>query len=776
MILIILIMAFLFGFYGKTILHPNSFMFSSSGDGIKNYYTYAYYIEHNKSFTNFEGMNYPYGENFTYTDCHPVLAFFIRVIHMIFPGISNYSIGILNLFMLISLGLTAIILYFLFRELKVAHFLSVAGALGISILCPQIFRMTGHYGLSYGFFIPLTIILILRFEKGFHQKRILFFIALSILFFFTLHAYLGMISAMTVIVYGLISMANQLLAKKRLNIKKQILLLLSAIIPVATYYLFVKITDTHTGRTTNPWGILENHAEMGSVFLPVNSPLDTIRHFLFPNALQPWEGWSYIGLTTIIALIAFIIASVIFSFKSRKIRFDENWIDSLPLRQLFVTSLIVLAFSMFAPFRWYHLERLINYFDIIKQFRAIGRFAWVFYFISTIMLICMVNKAFEKLSAHKKKIGAFILAILIPSILIAEGWNYHKITAAEIVKSPNIFDLQHAPDNLKQDIRSVNIHHYQAILPFPFFYIGSENYGKTADDKIYHLSFLFSYHLGLPIIGSYLTRTSIYESKNIMQLLASNFYNKEIRKDLPNNKPFLLLCLNDRLNNVEKAYQEKAILLVKRDLYSLYEIDPDVFFENTAGQELTKFNELKDRLFKKDGFLVNDTSLYFKFIDFKSDKTDISISERNGCYFGAQKDFHILFTIEKGYLPLNKKYTARFWMYNDGENFGQDCLGGMNFFQKNTGDKLEWLDPIISAGNSQEINGNWSLVEIPFENIDNNASYELVFKGSDLAEKTIYIDDLLFYDNDLIIYKLINERNKLILFKNNHRITLPANN
>ncbi|MCE2744019.1 MAG: hypothetical protein LW701_10705, partial [Fluviicola sp.] len=41
-------------FYGDTFLHPNEHLFSSSGDGLKNYYTYSYYISKNTSWINFE--------------------------------------------------------------------------------------------------------------------------------------------------------------------------------------------------------------------------------------------------------------------------------------------------------------------------------------------------------------------------------------------------------------------------------------------------------------------------------------------------------------------------------------------------------------------------------------------------------------------------------------------------------------------------------------------------------------------------------------------------
>jgi len=43
-------------------------------DGAKNYYTVAYHIEHDSSYTWFNGMNYPYGEHAVYTDNQPLVS------------------------------------------------------------------------------------------------------------------------------------------------------------------------------------------------------------------------------------------------------------------------------------------------------------------------------------------------------------------------------------------------------------------------------------------------------------------------------------------------------------------------------------------------------------------------------------------------------------------------------------------------------------------------------------------------------------------------------
>ena len=155
--------AFILSFYSKAILSPNSYLFNSNGDGVKNYFTYAYHIKNNESFTNFEGFNYPYGENFLYTDGHPLLISILKPIHSVFPGVSNYSIGILNSLMLLSLLISALVLFQLLRELKISAFLAMLGAWAILVLAPQIFRIEGHFALSYSFVIPLCFLWLIKY-------------------------------------------------------------------------------------------------------------------------------------------------------------------------------------------------------------------------------------------------------------------------------------------------------------------------------------------------------------------------------------------------------------------------------------------------------------------------------------------------------------------------------------------------------------------------------------------------------------------------------------
>jgi hypothetical protein len=677
-------------------------------------------------------------------------------------------VGILNITMLLSIALTAFILYLIFIELEINRLLSVLGALAITILSPQIFRLTGHLALSYSFFIPITIYLLLLFDKN-PKKIYSFFLFLVILIFFFTHAYLGMIASVMVFVYSSIYLLNNQLAKReKIEILKYLKILFASIIPVLFFYLFIKITDSHIGRTTNPWGIFENHAEISTIFLPISGPLNIIKEVIFDDLNQTWEGWAYIGIVAIL-----VISFYIFSLTSKN-NLYAKWSNNYFLNRIFITSVLILCLSTLLPFRKL-MFILIDNFDMIKQFRAIGRFAWVFYFVSNIIAIFIIDKVILHFKEQKRIVLANVLIVLVPVIIVFEGISYHYNISNEVTKSQNLFSLEQTDEVFQEDCREISKNRYQAIISLPFFYIGSENYGKSAGNDISKLSFMFSYHLNLPMINSYLTRTSISESKKIMQLFASDFYKKDIEGDLKSNKPFLVICSNEELSKGEKNLIDKSKILKKRDGYSLYEIDKNSLFKNSIKSELIKFNSKKQFLSEKNGFLVSDTNLYFSYIDFEKYHKP-PFENENSCYKGLQRNLNTIFSIKGSELDVTKKYIANFWIYNDGENFGQDCLNGMIFFIKSKAGKEDWILPIFNAGESHEINGNWSLAEATLSGIEKDADYKLVIKGSDRSKLNYYIDHLLFYDSKLDIYRLISSFNNSYLFHNNHIFDIPFYN
>ena len=746
---------FLFSFYGKFLISPNSYLIGTKGDAMKNYYTYQYLIKNNKGITEFDGMNFPYSENFMYTDCHPVQAAVLKVANSYFPILSDYTIGMLNLFMIIALLITALIIFFIFIELKVNTWLSILSAIGITVLSPQIFRFSGHWALSYSFAIPLIIYLLLCFEKR-KSMKYLVYIFLTILFLFFTHGYLGMIASLVVLSFVGVDVFYSFVNKRfKFNFKSHFKLFLAGSLPILGFFIFIKVSDSHEGRTTNPWGIYEHHAEFENVFLPFLQLNDYLSELISFKPSQPWEGMSYIGIVAIIGLLLFV-------FRVRKNQI-LNTFDNSFLGKLLIGAFVVLCVSILIPFDLW--EKLIEKVSLIKQFRAIGRFAWVFYFVANIVAIYANNLLLIRLKEKGKSRLVIMLTGLLPLIMVVEGLRYHSYLSSISKAEVNVFDLNQTDKEFQFNISSIDKEEYQAIIMLPYFYVGSDNYGKQSNDGLSRLGFMFSYHLNLPMFNSYLTRTSIEESKNIIQLMSSNFYPKAIEKDINNDKPFLIVCHNEILSVNEKLLIKRSNKLSDNDDYSIYEITKKDLFYNSAADEIEAYDLVKDSLRFKDEFLVSDSLKYFQYVNFKSAEDSVLI--QGDCYENLQSVYSKLLEVNGRELAQGQTYIARFWMYNGGKDNGQDAFNGMAFFEKDSSGEKEWIFPITSMQSTQEINGDWNLVEVKLTNVDTNTNYQLLLKGDDRSKLSYYIDDILFYHEDLTIYQ---EREDY-LFKNGHRIT-----
>ena len=113
---LVLALSWLALFWRDWILHAPSRMLMHGGvDGIKNYYTLSWFLEHNVSWTTFEGMNHPYGDLTVYTDGHPLLAWILRLL-----GVGGGdAVGILNLVLLFSLVPATWLTWDIFKRLNV---------------------------------------------------------------------------------------------------------------------------------------------------------------------------------------------------------------------------------------------------------------------------------------------------------------------------------------------------------------------------------------------------------------------------------------------------------------------------------------------------------------------------------------------------------------------------------------------------------------------------------------------------------------------------------
>lgn len=724
-----LIIGLLGMYYGEIILHPNSYLFSSEGDGIKNYFTFAGSVNSNH-FWQFQQMNYPYGESVWYTDSIPLLTLFLKLIKWFIPEVIHYSVGILNFLLLANIWLTAYLFFRLLRKLKVFPLLAILGAVSIAWMSPQLPRLGGHYALGFSFFFP-AMMLILRqhtfIENSFWKRHPLF---LLILCAFLTHAYLGMMLVLLAVSFGLASYLGDRMVHKEVN-KNHFTLVTWSVLAFLTFFVLVKSTDGHQHRTTNPWGIYEHYAHWTDWLLPPHSSWSQrwIEHFELPQ--QNWESSNYFGGVLIgIALLLFLATMLkwIRIPKLKAFSLESRWILLLCM-----AALPIMLLALFIPFRW-HLEIIVEQFSWIKQFRAIGRFAWVGYYIFTVAIIYALNRVIIRrhIRHFHWALSFFAVAILLGNIW--EGHHNHKALSKEIRISSNLFHQSEFQKSYGIDLTTIQTNRYQAIWPLPYYHIGSENFSCAPISKeVIPFSMLLSYHTGLPLMANYSTRTSISESKSLMQFMGDPNFEKPIFNDLIFDRKILLAQWENHLLSEEKRLKNTATEKSTGDRWKLLELDL-LRWKKRQKMEQEPLYWSAER--ESMGSIPHKSLI----VDFESGN---SSKKSDGLHLTEipQAGFTVLWKDTVGHLQPDHSYKATFWMFHGTSNAGQDALSGFFFWQKRKGEQIEWEFPLVNAGNSFHHHKNWTLVEVPV-NVEPGYAYELVYKGPDYGNGMVKLKGL----------------------------------
>ncbi|MCK4992395.1 MAG: hypothetical protein KAS29_17980, partial [Bacteroidales bacterium] len=137
--------------FGKVIVHPDSYLFSTSGDAVKSYYNFSYYLKFDSGIDH-NGINYPYGDHLQYINSHPLYLQVIKFMDRFIYPLNDHGIGILNLSMIFSLLLALPFIYLVLRKFSLPSWYAAVVSLIILFLSPQVDRLGGHFEMVYAFF------------------------------------------------------------------------------------------------------------------------------------------------------------------------------------------------------------------------------------------------------------------------------------------------------------------------------------------------------------------------------------------------------------------------------------------------------------------------------------------------------------------------------------------------------------------------------------------------------------------------------------------------
>lgn len=540
-----------FFYFQEVILHLNSVLSSIAGDSLKNYYTYLYHIKNDNGLLHFSGLNYPYGEHVVFTDCVPLLTFILKAM----PFTHNHLIGILHGSIFLSFACTPLILNTIFYRLGVDRFSSFFIALAIGLLSPQYFKVLGgHYALSYTFVIPLCILLLINLQQKKNVSALSFLFIFNFLIFF-LHPYFGfgtsLFSLLSVFVFEVLTNRGKQIVQTLKNT------FVAGALPMILFKVFMLLTDHHLNRTQNPENVNSLVANMGSLLLPNYGPFQELLPKIFRVQPTNFEGFSYIGLFLIMLICVFLI---LLPFMIRKIKPAKETLS------IFISSLFILflAFGLHNDV----LSALHIKSALLNQFRASGRFIWFFYYALPVFVVPTIYISVSKLlqeQTHKPLLK--LIAVLFFACNLLEANSLFQLDRTAFWKFRNFFNDNCLEKKEKELIASVKGLKPQALIPLPVYHAGSEVYLRTEKDQAMQLSMMYSYHCKLPILSSFLSRTSISETEELIGTL--NAYKKRHSlRSLLSERNFLVLKTNDPLMPDEERLFSKTSIFYKNDSVS----------------------------------------------------------------------------------------------------------------------------------------------------------------------------------------------------------------
>lgn len=710
--------------FGRVIVHPDSYLYSTSGDAVKSYYNFSYYLKYDSGIDH-NGINYPYGDHLQYINSHPLYLQGIKFLDTHIYPLSDHGVGILNLSMIFSLLLAIPFIYLILRKFSLPPWYAAVVSLIILFLSPQIDRLGGHFEMVYAFFIPLFWYLLIRWQEANRKAGwTLLLLATALVGGFTSAYYAAFLAIFPMAIF-LVQLWNHRKSLKN-YLPEGLHLLMIAILPLLIVRGLVSITDWVDDRPDNPWGFFIFHANVFSIFLP---PQSMIRELVsgIVDIKYTWEGRAYVGLPATLLAMSFLI-TLILQLATRKHPRWSSYFPNNKLNPYLAASVLVLLFSMCIPFKW-GLGFLTEVLPPLKQFRCLGRFSWIFYYVFTVFTATYIYYLYRIL----RKNGYGIVAMTALLIVL----SYWGLEAASRLhgSTRRIFNKNETLSNQGLDIPLIleeagsNSEEFQGIFFLPF--------ANTCGDKLqferglaaFSEAMRCSNQTGIPIVQSFSPRISLSQAMSSIQMLADSSIYKQ-RVDDMNQKPLLLVIGPQELNPRELALLARAEVFWSGDLFSLARLPVQAFnrgFESWMDLALT----LSDSLKGTGMFCLDDDPEKVLYEDFEELASDRAFTGSGSRY------------IKKGNMELcNEKLYERFsdsavelsfWLYVDHRT---DNMPTPELLQWDENDKLIHRERLNSR-EVHNVDGMWVRISKTLQP-QPGIRYQLTIKG-----RYITIDDIL---------------------------------
>lgn len=537
----------LFSFH-TLIFHPTQYLIVTHFDGIKSYFSIASFLRQPLS----DGMlvrghNYPFGEYMYYTDSTPLVTELLHVLVRVFPTLEPYGLYIYDLFILGGLVLSTLLLHSILRRLGLVPWLTLLLAVGLPWLAPQTPRLyVGHMSLSYTPAVLIMLWVLLRlytsWTQGLPVRKWFVGLALSIFITSYLHFYyLGILGVFTGFFFLLWIIAEARVGRpwRRLAAYSTLTLLLALLI---TWGPLLLLDPWYTLRPTGSSGYdwIEWKFQFGAFFRGYS--FNHVR-FLFERMAEvPYESSGYLGAFVLFGLVA---VGVLYACgQAPRAAWQQGTGRFMAL--LFLASLPVLSIALGETYELdnggYVIHNYLNPFfflhkltDKVTQFRALGRFVWPFWWAVVLGFSWYAAQWWQR-----PRLRWLLLALVVLFVKDVRDatHGYNRAT-----QRPNL--LQPTTGAPMQALLGwTDTRRYQAILPLPYYHVGTEgdgNYTLTIDPDDSHCNntYQLSMLTHLPLMSHKATRTPNYQAELLYTIFRPEGLAPELRAKL-DQRPILV--------------------------------------------------------------------------------------------------------------------------------------------------------------------------------------------------------------------------------------------
>lgn len=723
---------------------PNQTFFASEGDGLKAYYGALYHAEYDSMAMRTSAMNYPYGEMIAFTDSQPLLVNFIRFFSETFTDISSQTVAIINIAMLLSVVLGAIFLLLLFCEAGTSWWYAAPVATGIALLSPQIARMGGHYSLSWVFWIPLMIWLIIRFDKS---RWMIYTFIIGLVTFLAGFMHLYFVAFFGFLLGGYWFFRFFWYRKAGTFWYRDILHIFAQfVIPVLLIQFVIFLNDDVVDRPMWPFGLWSNLAHPVALFFPSSPPWGFVPRILTVFDHISWESWSFMGSVAVLGFFAGIFMLV---FKIFKKEATHRIVHIGIINILFWVSVFALFFSMGFPFIL-GLKEIAENIGPLRQIRVLARFAWIFYYmLNLVVFVALYRKAFvQPASMLWKLIGVFAVVMLW-----IEGVYFSNHISQSIRNEMPDFSTnteQGFEERWMLDIRPGD---YQAIIPLPYFHAGSENIWIDGGKEVVRTTMAVSLKTGLPTTGVLLSRTSISQTYQNFALHTEPLERLEFPDYLPDERPFLILLLNDyNPNHPEKLMLQEATRVAEAEGFALYSLPVSALRRlNIIYRQLVLDRFQQIPLTEVNGWSVLSPGLLFWTESFDDKSYDDSFTG-NGAFEFLSGDWRSFWQGTVNGQEGNSQILVSFWV----KDYRSDAvmrteLGVINGSQVEIHSKP--VNRFDFFSHIKAFKGNWALVEFLIPVSTGESLIELVVRNRVLPSAEIVLDELMIRQAGQDLYR-----------------------